>query len=311
MFYATSYHKNFKVDYTKKINILIAVSGETRCFNELTHSHLKFFKEKLESLNNNVFVIGHTWKHCPPIDKQHYSLFDALDIVDQKIIDDWVLEDFLTRCPNNDINSFNITQPNKRVDIKNKESIDIALKLARYSWGQHWSAFASFKKYNKKTFKSRHSPPFDILIRWRWDNSISLDNYTGYVGSDFKLTEGICQLFFNYLNTRIRMINFPDDRPIGITDGASTIATKKAGENFLPIEFGAPILNDRFIIFNNQAAKILQDTDFPETLELLYKWSDRKQSFEGHTLWYTILLNLGINMNIDLPIFVNLMRSKT
>jgi len=310
MFYASHYIENFKVDYNKKINILIAVSGETRCFNAVTHHHLKFFKEKLESLNNNVFVIGHTWKHCPPIDKQHYRLFDALEVADQKIIDDWVLEDFLTRCPNHSTNSFNITQSNQRVDIKNKESIDTALKLARYSWGQHWSAFASFKKYKQTKFKTRQSPPYDILIRWRWDNSVSLEHYKTFMPANIELEESIFELFFNYLNSRIRMINFHGDRPIGITDGASSIATEE-DQQFLPIEFGAPILNDRFIIFNNQAANILRDTNFPDLLELLYKYSFRKQNFEGHTLWYTLLLNLGINMNLDLPIFINLMRHDT
>jgi len=302
MFYSDSH----QIDYDKKINILIAVSGETRCFNTLTHRHLKFFKEKLQSLNYDVIIVGHTWKHCDPIENRHLSLFDAIEVTDQKIIDDWVMEDFVTRCPNQNHNSFNIT--NTPIDIKSKESINNTLKLARYAWGQHWSAFTSFKQYRKKNFKNRRNPGFDILIRWRWDGSFSVPHlYYNRGERDKRLENTLRESSFNYLNSAIRMMNYKDAKPFGTTDGTGYIRAVD-NKTFLPLQFDVPILNDRFMIFNHQAAGILADTGFKIILGELLRHSHRKESYEGHTLWYTILFNLGISMTCDLPIFCNIAR---
>jgi len=299
------YSDSRQIDYDKKINILIAVSGETRCFNTLTHRDLKFFKEKLQSLNYDVIIVGHTWKHCDPVQNQHLSLFDAIEVTDQKIIEDWVMEDFVTRCPNHDYNSFNIT--NTPIDIKSKESINKTLKLARYAWGQHWSAFASFKQFSKKKFKSRRNPGFDILIRWRWDEAFYIPGtyYKPGERRDKKLENTLFESFFNYLNSAIRMMNYEGARPFGATDGTGDITADN--KPFFPLRFDVPILNDRFMIFNKQAAENLQ-IDFERILGDLLRFSSRQECYEGHTLWYTILFNLGISMTCDLPIFCNVAR---
>jgi len=295
------------IDYDKKINILIAVSGETRCFNTDTHRHLKFFKEKLQSLNYDVTIIGHTWKHCDLVKSQHLSLFDAIEITDQKIIEDWVMEDFVTRCPNQSENSFNII--NTPIDINNKKSINNTLKLARYAWGQHWSAFTSFKQFRGEKFKSRKNPGFDILIRWRWDGAFYIPGtyYKPGERRDKKLEKTLFELYFNYLNSTIRMMIDEDARPFGATDGSGFI-TSDNNKTFLPLRFDVPVLNDRFMIFNKNAAENLTQFDFKRMLGDLLRCSTRKECYEGHTLWYTLICNLGISMTCDLPIFTRVVK---
>lgn len=307
MLYASDHVENFEIDYKKKLKVLIAVSGELRCFNRFTHRNLKFFKEKLQSMYYDVTIVGHTWEHCGSIDNEHLNLFDALEVTDQKVIDDWVMEDFVTRCPNPAFDSFKITEPNKPINITSRKSIANSLKLARYSWGQHWSAFASFKKYGQNKFKNRKNPGFDILIRWRWDGSFSYNYYTRYKPKDEKFEATFFEVCFDYINAKIRQMNYPDAKPFGATDGTGGIWSNEK-DCFLPIQFSAPILNDRFMIFNHRAALALMNTDFPYIMDELLKHSERRESYEGHTLWYTILLNLGISMVCDLPIFTALSR---
>jgi hypothetical protein len=284
------YNYDQTIDFDTKYKICIAVSGETRNYNTTTPLQLEKFINKLKSLNYEVYVVAHTWAHCE-IPKD-FKLINDLRVDDQSVIDRWVMEDFLNRAPNGHNKS--------PIDINSKSAINNKLQEARRNYGQCWSAFRSFEMFNNGKI-----PECDLLIRWRWD--LGIDNF---IPSQVSLSQDqintLMECNFAYMNTHMRLMVTEFDKKFGVTDGTGGIHANCNGwdtKNFV-----LPTLNDRFMIFNKPAAGILASTDFPRLLDNILRISTKVENFNGHTLWYTVILNQHISMCIDLPQITNVMR---
>lgn len=284
------YNYERKINFNTKYKICIAVSGETRNYNTSTHLQLEKFINKLKDLNYDVYVVAHTWAHCEmPND---FKLINDFRVDDQSVIDRWVMEDFLNRAPNgHDKPAINI---NNKLEVKGK------LQEARRNYGQCWSAFRSFEMFNNGKIDE-----CDLLIRWRWD--LGIDNHSpGYVPLSDSQKDALMECNFAYLNTHMRMMIGTYNKKFGITDGTGGIHANNNGMN--TTNFVLPTLNDRFMIFNKPAAGTLASASFPEILHNMLRISHRVENFDGHTLWYSVILNIGISMGVDLPQITNVTR---
>jgi hypothetical protein len=287
------YNYSNNIDYDTKYKICIAVSGETRNFNTTTHAQLAKFKSKLEALNFEVYIVAHTWTHSAV--PQHTHLFNEIKFEDQADIDRWVLSHYALRAP--------LRHDSPLLDIRNPADVKVKMMEARRSYGQLWGAFSSFKMFST----SDNIPGCDLLIRWRWD--LGIDNYVingiRISDDDMKIVQNYN---FEYLNVSMRRMaaEGANMRPIGATDGTGGITANSNGIDTR--NFVLPTLNDRFIIFNLSAAGILSTSNFTEVFDNILRVGTRVENFDGHTLWYTVLLNMGISMCIDIPQMTNLMR---
>lgn len=264
--------------FEKKYKICIMASGETRTYNHLGDDNnpmfngLQRFVAKLESLNFEVSVVGHTWAHVDPpiVGPNHLQFITKID--DQSIITDWVDEDALRRMPR--YRSDDLANPPINInDIDNFKTHHHS--MARDHYGQIWSAMLSAEQAYNTT-------DADLYIRWRWDLEwlpVELDG----------ISYG--------LNYALRLLaREGSSESIVAATSATEVSRDDNHENLRHI-----FLDDVFFVFTPPAIGKLLDSSpgnrgyWKHAFERAIACTDtRDETPQAHTLWNKFLFNLDI-----------------
>lgn len=267
------------------MKIALCLSGESRMFNEFNDASLERgpqeFYRKLQQYNPDwtVDVYGHTWTHCE-LPVTDVFQFKQLIIEDQKLIDDWVKEDFLNRAFSNKID-FNPKY--KLSEMSLSAWVDKLLDRSRWAYGQHFSAYHCFALLPKNEY--------DIVIRYRWDLSfeprfIPDGNELGSWGATSSI-----DFFKKSIGKSIENLISP--KHYGIEPAA--IIT-----NNMYVHGGQPNgiqMDDTFFMFNRKAFAVInkgqhgQDTTFEDHLAHVFSQTHENEKHSAHSLWGDLLFS--------------------
>jgi hypothetical protein len=269
------------------MKIALCLSGETRMFNDFDNSPSEgpqHFYKMLKNFYPDIDVYGHTWSHCD-IPVTTAFEFKQLLIEDQKIIDDWVSEDFVNRAFSNRM------QWNKQHVLRDQTPdsfVAESLRRSRYAYGQLFSAYHCFALVNQE---------YDIVIRYRWD--LGCMSYADRVNfSNMDEVE-----FFKH--TVVSEI----ERLMARQHQQAQIPTVITSTNCVIFSGNPPAIQieDTFYMFNRMSYSALSfDSDNrPTTIEQLLAvifettWGNEKPS--AHTLWANCLFSHRLELQMTLP----------
>lgn len=291
------------------MKIALCLSGETRMFNEFNDASLELgpqeFYRKLQQHNPDwtVDVYGHTWTHCETPVTDVFQ-FKQLVIEDQKLIDDWVKEDFINRAFSNKID-FN--PKNKLSDMTPDAWVDKLLDRSRWAYGQHFSAYHCFALLPKNEY--------DIIIRYRWDlNFHPFFNPSGSQISNFGASSAM-DFFSKSIGRSIENLISP--KHYGIEPAA--VIT-----NNMYVHGGQPCgiqMDDTFFMFNRKAFEVIgkgndgHDTIFENHLTCVFRNIAENEKHSAHSLWGDLLFSHRHNtrgliiFHPDLPNIMSLYRN--
>lgn len=144
------------------MKIAVCLSGETRNYNhdllDTDRQGPMDFVNQLKQHFDVVDIFGHTWSHCgKPVNRHDFKKFRQDD---QKVITDWVAQDFVNRTYTDGGNG-NFNSINQLNDLGPVAFIDAYLNKSKAIYGQTWSA--------AECFELVPLDEYDIVIRYRWD----------------------------------------------------------------------------------------------------------------------------------------------
>lgn len=257
-----------------KSNIRIAVmlSGETRNYNTVgDRQHPQYFVNILKEYYDTVDVYGTTWSHCEPPDPTKLALKQFVQI-DQSVIDEWVMEDFMYRGWNHD--SWN---PNNRLDQLGSELfVDTVLTKTRAAYGQHWIGFESFAMPDVNEY--------DIFIRFRWD--LGLDNFPSHDIEQWIIDRNI--------HSKISWIHNLEQ-----TENMNMLLT--TNNSFIHPYCNTSIEDTMFIMNSGAVAELRKHTIQERLLRVFNDFCNGGIKSSAHTLWHQLIWydEINIGMHID------------
>ena len=245
------------------LSIAIALSGETRNYNEQNgpDSIINF----LRSRGHLVHLYGHTWDHCEV--PNNSSMFKHLSVESQSTIDSWIKEDFMLRAWSN--RAFNPTC--KLIDMSSEEFVKRILAESRAKYGQHFSGLKSIYSVPKNIY--------DIIIRWRWDLTIS-----PYYLNSIDL--------MNIFHTRLEWLNQKNLENFNVIQCSS---------NSWANAYGYAIEDTNFYI-NKHAHTNLLKMNISDRFDRVFLKLSGNEKCSYHTLWTELLTQTTENeLAFELP----------
>jgi hypothetical protein len=151
----------------EKQKVVIALSGETRTWNQGNREKWIAWKNLVEEKRTDVEVLftGHVWEHSHEMPDISGLPFIDFKIESQDAISEWVREDFHVRgfsWRNEVIANNRVTYSNKLSEKSEKEFIDNILNSSKFVYGQFWSSLESLH-YAKDV------PLLSKVFKTRWD----------------------------------------------------------------------------------------------------------------------------------------------
>lgn len=249
--------------------VAICFGGESKNFNQLAYYDIKKLTDILSLRGFEFDYYGHTWDHCELPDTNLLN-FKGFKQESQKIIDNWVMEEFVTRAFFDRKYWKPISDPT--------ELVDFHLKFSRDRYGQLVSSYASLCMPNPDNY--------DLIIRARWDCKFDIQN-------DYEieiLLRGMNSLVeLNNENQEARCLA-PSDTKISPRDWS-----KRGNRQLI-------ILGDFFFVFNKLAAYELQKNTSFELIEKINSIIPKTHhNLGGHQLWAEALGSCAFQIDTLLP----------
>jgi hypothetical protein len=183
------------------MKVAICLSGETRIFNRYVQKFNNLISQsKQEGITVDLY--GHTWDHCD-IDFET-GLLKQLKIENQKVIDDWVKEDFIKRT---------YYDPADLIPV-DKDFISLNIDRSRKVYGQMFSGITSLQMPDDS---------YDLYIRARWDTIPMSSNFDPIFFKMLTTKQELARIYTleNYAHAQDNRIHFKiNDTVFGINKPA-------------------------------------------------------------------------------------------
>lgn len=251
------------------MKIIIHVSGELRTYKK-DDNMLDNFVKFLMYHGCEVTVVGHTWDHC--FEDTHldllndFDIFDDLIIEDQKVIDEWIMEDLYNR-------RIILVNGEDSPPIKNIQQLrNHATRQSGKLLGQVWSGFSSFEHFGPK------HPEVDFHFRWRWDGTFNI-----------KESQFDSQMSYYVFRQIIRCHNDRMNEPYIFTGNMGTLWKNVYPFSGLLMYTGT--VEDKFFALNRLAMKKILEIPFRNRLHdtLSPHVQTKTATPSAHSLWWDVL----------------------
>lgn len=264
------------------MKIAIYASGELRSFLD-DDKMLPYFVDFLKHHGHEVKVFGHTWTHCDRKNRLKHSYIDEFSIEDQRVIQQWQLEDIMVRKI---ITDESIENPIPLSSENLKKFIETYTKNYGLIFGQVWSQIRCFELFYPKV------NDFDVHIRWRWDNQFGEHGF----GTEKS----------HMMIDRIENLKFEDQPLLITTNHAQLGGVIHSGGMYF-----SGRLPDDFFCLNKNAMNILLESNVGDILHnILKNRGNLNITPTSHTLWYEYLVwaSRNIKYEFGIPSVLTLVR---
>jgi hypothetical protein len=266
---------------SNNIRIAVMISGEIRNYNTVVshRHHPKYFIDILKKKYNVVDVFGYTWAHCDdPIDIIPFKKFNK---VDQRVIKDWVNEDFMYRAW-----SHEMWNPQNRMDQLGPEQfVENVLNETCASYGQHWAGFESFAMPD--------IDDYDIFIRFRWD--LGFDSFPSAEIEEWVINRNIY--------SKISWIH-----EIYNTEQMQLLLT--TNNSYIHPHSNTSIEDTVFFMNKGAMLEIRKHSIQERLLRVFNNYCNGGLKAKAHTLWHQLIMDDYINVGMHIDNIFSLNRSE-
>lgn len=284
------------------MKIALFMSGETRCFNSGSKYDLLKLKNAIEEHGHTLDCYGIHWDDCEYPD-QDVVQFKEIKTVSQQIIREWVEKDIENRAISN------IGYARERWE----ELYDMDIDKIPYD-ELVYSSYTSLGQVIGGWIAMQMIPPeYDLYIRWRWDCSVTVGNFThGERIFDYVLQTYGCEGYEEVKNILIdpRLQGFVLQLEEFLSENSENVGALALGTSIVSRTAEESTIDDVFFVLSNRIKNKIDALDIWDFFGKFLAKYDFQWRPDSHNLWTNpIIYDLEENFKTTVPDIIGFTRT--